>query len=217
MIKADSKICGLSTPESVAAALSHGATHIGFVFFPKSPRNVTAELAAGLSAGVPDRIGRVGVFVDPDDALLTSAVAAGAINRIQLHGAETPHRLADVKARFGLPVWKAVGVQTSADLDAARAFENVADLLLFDAKPPTAAASDTQLPGGLGLRFDWRLLEGRLWQRPWGLSGGLDASNVAAAIQAMRPALVDVSSGVEDRPGLKSVLKIEAFLKATRS
>jgi phosphoribosylanthranilate isomerase len=209
------KICGLSTPDSVAAALTGGATHIGFVFFPKSPRNVTAELATGLSAGLPSRIGRVGVFVDPDDALLASVVGAGAINIIQLHGAETPHRIADVKARFGLPVWKAVGVRTSADLDAARAFEGEADLLLFDAKPPTSAASDTQLPGGMGLRFDWRLLEGRRWQCPWGLSGGLDASNVAAAIQTLRPALVDVSSGVEDAPGVKSVVKIEAFLKAT--
>jgi phosphoribosylanthranilate isomerase len=211
------KICGLSTPETVDAALTHGATHVGFVFFAKSPRNVTVELAAGLSSGLPSRIGRVGVFVDPDDALLASVVAAGAINIIQLHGSESPRRIAEVKARYRLPVWKAIGVRASADLDAARAFESVADLLLFDAKPPTAAASDAQLPGGLGLRFDWRLLEGRQWQSPWGLSGGLDAANVAEAIRQLSPDLVDVSSGVEDAPGLKSVAKIESFLKAARS
>ncbi len=211
------KICGLSTPDSVHAALVHGATHVGFVFVANSPRNVTIEQAAGLSVGVPQSVERVGVFVDPDDALLTAAVEARAISVIQLHGVETPGRLTALKQRFGLPVWKAVGVRTSADVYAARHFDGVADLLLFDAKPPTAAASEAQLPGGTGLRFDWRLLTGKRWHSAWGLSGGLDADNVAAAISDLGPALVDVSSGVEDAPGRKSVAKIEAFLKAALS
>jgi phosphoribosylanthranilate isomerase len=161
------------------------------------------------------QVQRVGVFVDPDDSLL--AAASPALTILQLHGAETPQRLAEIKARFGLPVWKALGVRTSADVAAARAFDAAADLLLFDAKPPTTAASDDMLPGGMGLRFDWRLLGGQRWSVPWGLSGGLDASNVAGAIRELRPALVDVSSGVEDAPGKKSVARIEQFLKASRS
>jgi phosphoribosylanthranilate isomerase len=211
------KICGLSTPDTLDAAMRHGATHVGFVFFPKSPRHLGVEQAAALAQQTPAHVQRVSVLVDPDDALLEMIAGAGAANILQLHGAETPARVAQVKARFHVPVWKAIGVRTSADLDAARAFESVADLLLFDAKPPTAAASDAQLPGGLGLRFDWRLLEGRQWQSPWGLSGGLDAANVAEAIRQLSPDLVDVSSGVEDAPGLKSVAKIESFLKAARS
>jgi phosphoribosylanthranilate isomerase len=215
MTNVDVKICGLSTSEHVNAAIRHGASHLGFVFFPRSPRNVTPEQAMGLAANVPPQVQRVGVFVDPDDALL--AAASPALTILQLHGAETPQRLAEIKARFGLPVWKALGVRTSADVAAARAFDAAADLLLFDAKPPTTATSDDMLPGGTGLRFDWRLLRGQRWSVPWGLSGGLDASNVAGAIRELRPALVDVSSGVEDAPGKKSVARIEQFLKASRS
>jgi phosphoribosylanthranilate isomerase len=212
------KICGLSKAEHVNAAIRFGATHLGFVFFARSPRNVTPEQAVGLAMPVPPHVERVGVFVDPDDALL--AAASQALTIVQLHGAETPARVAEIKARFGLPVWKAVGVRTGADIDAARAFATTADLLLFDAKPPTTATADDTLPagvlpGGMGLRFDWRLLAGRRWSLPWGLSGGLDASNVAAALRDLRPDLLDVSSGVEDAPGQKSVVKIEQFLKAT--
>ncbi len=211
------KICGLSTLPTVLAAVSHGASHIGFMFVERSSRYVPMALAVSLVQVVPGHIQRVGVFADADDALLAAVVRSGAITALQLHGAESPARVADVRARYGLPVWKALGVRTSADLDAARAFAGCADLLLFDAKPPTAAGSDPALAGGTGVRFDWRLLEGRRWQLPWGLAGGLDADNVSAAVAALKPDLVDVSSGVEDAPGVKSPLKIEAFLKAARA
>jgi phosphoribosylanthranilate isomerase len=220
MTKVQVKICGLTTHESLDAAVRFGASHVGLVFFDRSPRNITPEQALGLAAHVPMSVQRVGVFVDPDDALLDATAGASSLTGIQLHGAETLARIADLKARFGLPVWKAIGVRTSSDLDAARAYEAVADLLLFDAKPPKPAASDDMskgcLPGGLGTRFDWRLLDERRWKIPWGLSGGLDASTVAIALRDLRPDLVDVSSGVEDAPGQKSVVKIEQFLKATR-
>jgi phosphoribosylanthranilate isomerase len=213
----DAKICGLSTPEAVQAAIAGEASHIGFVFFPESPRNVSLDLAAGLAQRAPVR--RVGVFVDADDALLGAAIAAAGLHAVQLHGSETPERVAAVKRRFGVEVWRGLGVRTSADLDAARAFEGVADLLLFDAKPPMPQAGSSpaeSLPGGNGVRFDWRLLEGRRWRTRWGLSGGLDASTVADAIRLTQAPLVDVSSGVEDAPGQKNAAKIRAFLAAAR-
>ncbi len=213
----DTKICGLSTLPTVEAAVAHGASHIGFMFVDRSSRHVPLELAVSLAQAVPGHVQRVGVFADADDALLAAIVRGGAITAIQLHGGETPARVADVRSRHGLPVWKALGVRTSADLDGARAFDGSADLLLFDAKPPTAPGSAAALTGGTGVRFDWRLLEGRRWSLPWGLAGGLDADNVSAAVAALKPDLVDVSSGVEDAPGVKSPLKIEAFLKAARA
>lgn len=206
------KICGLSEPFTLDAAVAGGASHVGFVFFPKSPRNVAPEQAAALAARVPGHVGRVGVFVDPDDDLLLHAVAAGRLDAIQLHGSESPARVAAVKALTGKQVWKAIPVRARADIDAARAYSGSADLLLFDAKPPKGA----DLPGGLGLRFDWRLLAGYRVMSPWGLSGGLDASNVAEALRLTAARLVDVSSGVESTPGVKSVERIEAFLKAVK-
>jgi phosphoribosylanthranilate isomerase len=207
------KICGLSEPESVMAAVGAGANHVGFVFFPRSPRNVLLDAVAGLSSQVPDRVGRVGLFVDADDALIGQAVSAGRLTAIQLHGAEDPARAAQVRARFGLPVWKAANVRTRADIDAALGFRGAADRLLFDAKAP----SGSDLPGGNGVRFDWRLLEGVHIGMPWGLAGGLDPDNVAEAVGATGAPLVDVSSGVEDAPGIKSPEKIRAFVKAVRA
>lgn len=206
------KICGLSEPATLGAAIGTGADLVGFVFFPKSPRNVSFDQAAGLAARVPERVGRVGVFVDPDDALLGQAIRAGRLTAVQLHGSEDPARVADVKRRFGVETWKAASVRTRADIEASFAFRGAADRLLFDAKAPIGS----DLPGGNGLRFDWRLLEGVAIGMPWALSGGLDAENVAEAVAATDAPLVDVSSGVEDAPGVKSSAKIEAFIKAVR-
>ncbi|WP_185965125.1 phosphoribosylanthranilate isomerase [Glacieibacterium frigidum] len=205
------KICGLSTPDTLDAAIAHGASHVGFVFFARSPRNLTPERAAGLASRVPGRVARVGVFVDPDDALLDAAIAA--IDIVQLHGSETPVRLTEIRARWGKPVWRAAGVASAADIRAASLTAHGAALLLLDAKAPSSAP----LPGGNGLRFDWRVLGGARPGMAWGLSGGLDADNVGEAIRIAGPGLVDVSSGVEDAPGVKSVAKIRAFLETVRT
>jgi len=205
------KICGLSTPEAVDAAIGAGASHVGFVFFAPSPRDVAPERAAALASRVPSHVARVGVFVDPDDALLDRTTSA--LDMLQLHGSESPARVAEVRRRYDKPVWRGIGVATRDDIDAAiAAFGGVADRLLFDAKAPRGAA----LPGGNGLRFDWRLLD-RVGRACWGLSGGLDAGSVAEAVRAAQPPLVDVSSGVEDEPGVKSVTKIKAFIAAARA
>lgn len=204
------KICGLSNAESLGAAVSGGAAWVGFVFFPPSPRNVALDAAAALGREVPGHVGRVGVFVDADDALIEAAVMAAGLTVVQLHGSETPARVAAVKARTRLEVWKALSVRSAADLGAAGAWRGVADKLLLDAKPPAGAA----LPGGNGLRFDWRLLRGVTLPLPWLLSGGLDAQNVAEAVRVTGAAFIDVSSGVEDAPGKKSPDKIRQFLKA---
>ena len=204
------KICGLNTVESVAAALEHGAAWIGLMFFPPSPRFVALDRAAGLSAQAAGRAGRVGVFVAPEDALLEETLAAVALDAIQLHGKEPPERVAEVKARFGLPVWKAVSIAEPADLATARRYCETADRLLFDAKPPKGS----KLPGGNAVAFDWRLLAGSEWPLPWLLSGGLHAGNVAEAVRLTGAAAVDVSSGVESAPGQKDPARIRAFLDA---
>lgn len=205
------KICGLTTPETLDAAVAAGATHIGLMFVAKSPRYVSLEAAAALAARLPAHIRRVGVFADADDALL--AAAAAFVDTLQLHGNETPARLAEVR-RHGREVWRAIGVTTRADITAAiKAARGIADRLLFDAKPP----SGTPLGGGNGLRFDWQLLAQTAPDMPWGLAGGIDAANVGAAIAATQAPLVDVSSGVEDAPGVKSVDKIRAFVAAVRA
>jgi phosphoribosylanthranilate isomerase len=210
------KFCGLSTPDTVDAAVAAGGAYLGFVFFPPSPRHITPETAAGLIARVPTRIGKVAVLVDADDALIDAVIAAG-IDTLQLHGSETPERIAAVKARTGKAVWRAAGVATTADVRAAIAGAGPADRLLLDAKAPKGAT----LPGGNGLAFDWRLLDGmhlpRALQKPWGLSGGLDAGNVGAALAVLRPDFVDVSSGIEDQPGVKSIPKIQSFAAAVRA
>ena len=205
------KICGLSTRATVEAAVAAGASHIGFTFFPPSPRNVTPDAALALGRDFAGRVVRVGVFVDPDDELLDRA--APAIDVVQLHGSEPPERLAAVRARLGKPVWRAAGVASREDIRAAIASAGSADRLLFDAKAPRGAP----LPGGNGLRFDWRLLAEAAPQRPWGLSGGLDAASVADAVRLTAAPLVDVSSGVEESAGVKSVDKIRAFVAAVRA
>ena len=203
------KICGLSTPETLDAAIDGGASHVGFVFYAPSPRTLSRDRAAQLAARVPAHVQRVGVFVDPDDALLDRAIAAGHLDVLQLH--KTPAaRSAAIKARTGLPLWSAVAVRTRADLAEATVFGGVADRILYDAKTPPGAA----LPGGMGVRFDWSLLEGFRHPLPWLLSGGLDPVNLREAVAMTGATLVDVSSGVESAPGIKDVTKIRAFLQA---
>ncbi len=204
------KICGLSDAASVAAAVSAGARYLGFVFFAKSPRNVSIEQAAELAQDIPLGIARVGLFVNPDDAFLTEVLARVPLDIIQLHGKESPERVAEVKALTGLPVMKAVGVAGPEDLDQLWDYGLVADLLLVDAK----AAPSADLPGGNGLAFDWRLLVGRRWLKPWLLAGGLTPENVAEAIRLTGAQGVDVSSGVESAPGIKDHAKIRAFVGA---
>jgi phosphoribosylanthranilate isomerase len=201
------KICGLSDAATVDAAIAGGAAWLGFVFFPASPRNVEAAQAAALIRRAPARVGTAAVLVDPDDALVDRAVAAG-VSALQLHGAETPERVASLR-RSGVEIWKAVPVRTRADLDAAHAYRGVADRIVYDAKTPAGT-----LPGGMGLRFDWRLLDGFAHPLPWMLSGGLDATNVGEAVGITGARMVDVSSGVERAPGAKDVDKIAAFLQA---
>lgn len=211
MPRIDIKICGLSTPETLDAALGAGATHVGFVHFPKSPRHVDIERMAQLAARVPSHVTKVAVLVDPDDATLDMLAAARQLDAVQLHGQEPPERLAAIRARFpALALWKAVSVRTQADIASADAWRDVADLILFDAKTPDGA----DLPGGMGLRFDWKLLLGYRARGPWGLSGGLDPANAVEAIRVTGAPLVDVSSGVESAPGIKAVDKIAAFCKA---
>jgi phosphoribosylanthranilate isomerase len=203
------KICGLSTPDAVDAAVAGGASHIGFVFFPPSPRHVTFERAGALADRVPERVQRVGVFVDPEDALIDQAVRAARLDAIQLHRT-APDRAAAIGQRTRLPVWAAVAVKTRADLDAANGYRGAVQRILYDAKVP----DDARLPGGMGVRFDWKLLDGFAHPLPWALSGGLDVDNVADAVGITGARLVDISSGVETAPGVKDVGRITAFLKA---
>lgn len=202
------KICGLTEPAGVAAAVEAGARYVGFVFFPKSPRHVTADQAAALAATVPLGVAKVGLFVNPDDALLQEVLARVPLDIIQLHGQETPARVAQIRQLAGLPVMKAVGVAEPRDLDALWDYGLVADMLLIDAKPPKDAA----LPGGNGLAFDWRLLAGRQILKPWLLAGGLTPDNVSQALRLTRAQGVDVSSGVESAPGVKDPELIRKFI-----
>lgn len=206
------KICGLSTPETLNAAIAGGASHVGFVFFPPSPRHVGFDRVAGLASGVPSHVIKVGVFVDPDDALIDAARIAARLDAIQLHKT-APDRVAAIRARTGLELWAAVAIKTRADLDGARAFAGAADRILYDAKTPEGAT----LPGGMGVRFDWSLLEGFRHPLPWALSGGLDAGNVCEAVRRTGAMLVDVSSGVESAPGVKDAARIANFLSAVHS
>lgn len=207
---ADVKICGLSQPAHVTAAVQAGARYLGLVFFPKSPRAVTPAEAAALTADVPVGVARVGLFVDPDDALIEATLAEAPLDIIQLHGHETPDRVAALRALTGLPVMKAVGIASADDLPQLTDYGLVADMLLVDAKP----APDAALPGGNGLSFDWRLLQGRRWLRPWMLAGGLTPANVAEAVRLTRAPVVDVSSGVESAPGVKDAALIRDFVAA---
>ncbi|NVO29247.1 phosphoribosylanthranilate isomerase [Donghicola sp. C2-DW-16] len=204
------KICGLSTVEDVRAVADAGARYVGFVFFAKSPRNVTIEQARELALEVPLGVAKVALTVNADNALLDAITEAVPLDMIQLHGSESPERVAEVKERYGLPVMKALGVADAEDLPKIADYETVADQLLIDAKPPKGA----DLPGGNGLAFDWRLLEGREWAVPWMLAGGLHPENVAEAIARTGARQVDVSSGVESAPGVKDAAKITAFVQA---
>jgi len=209
------KICGLSTAEALHAAIRGGARFVGFMFYPASRRNVTPELAAALAGLVPEGVTRVGVFVDPTEAELSGVLGRVPLDLLQLHGSETPRHVADVKARFGKPVMKVIPIAGSEDPEKAAPYLEVADWLLFDAKPPRG--DPKALPGGNGLAFDWQLLGGRRWSRPWMLSGGLTVKNVAEAVETTHARAVDVSSGVEIKPGLKDLDKIEEFLVRVRS
>jgi phosphoribosylanthranilate isomerase len=205
------KICGLKTPQDVAAAAAAGAAYAGFVFFAKSPRHVTIAEAAALAIDAPVGLCKVALTVNATDAELDAITDAVPLDMLQLHGKEPPQRVAEVRARYGLPVMKAVGIADASDLPQIAEYEQVADQLLIDAKPPR----DAVLPGGNGLAFDWRLLAGRkYWQKPWMLAGGLTPDNVAEAIRMTGTRQVDVSSGVESAPGQKDAALIDAFTKA---
>ncbi len=204
------KICGLTDAAGVAAAAQAGATYVGFVFFPKSPRNVTLDQARALALDVPMGVAKVALVVDADDATLDALLAQVPIDMLQLHGHESPARVADIRTRYGLPVMKAVGVADADDLAQIDTYGRVADQLLIDAKPPR----DATLPGGNGLSFDWRLIAGRDWPCPWMLAGGLTPANVAQAVALTGARQVDVSSGVESAPGVKDAARIAAFVAA---
>lgn len=207
------KICGLREPRAVDAAIAARADFIGLVFFGKSPRNLEPAQAAALVAHAAGRANTVGLFVDPAPDFLAQVLAQVPLDRIQLHGRETPAQVAAIAARHGKPVWKAIGVRTRADVAAGDAFAGAAERVLFDAKPPEGA----DLPGGNGLRIDWAVLRGVRPALPWMLAGGLDPANVAEAIMTTGAPAVDVSSGVESAPGVKDPAKIAAFCAAVRA
>lgn len=206
------KICGINSTGSLEAAIAARASHAGFNFFPPSPRFAGPDLAAQLSQQAAGRIVRVGVFVDADDAFLAQTLAASPLDALQFHGVESPERVAQAKAHFGLPVWKVLSVSAREDLPRAQNYAGAADFLLLDAKTPKGT-----LPGGMGLSFDWNLLNG--WQSPlpWGLAGGLSPSNVAEAVRRTQAPLVDTASGVESAPGVKDAGLIAAFCQAARA
>lgn len=206
------KICGLSTPEAVEAALDGGAAYIGFIFFAKSPRNVAPDVAARLATPARGRAKVVAVVVDPDDAEVDRIAATLKPDLVQLHGQESPARATAIAKRTGAGVIKALPIREAADFAAAGAYDGLVEHLMFDAKPPAGA----DLPGGVGARFDWSLLAGRRYQRPHFLAGGLDPWNAAEAVAASGAPLLDVSSGVERGPGVKDPRLISAFLDALR-
>jgi phosphoribosylanthranilate isomerase len=206
------KICGLTSPQDVVAAADAGARYVGFVFFPKSPRNVSVQQAKTLAAEVPFGVAKVALTVNADDALLDEITQNVAIDILQLHGSESVERVAQIKTRTGLPVMKAIGISDAEDLQKIVDYGRVADMLLVDAKPPKNA----DLPGGNGLAFDWRLLAGRKWAVPWMLAGGLTPDNVQQAIQLTGARQVDVSSGLESAPGVKDPAKVAAFVSAAQ-
>lgn len=207
------KICGLTAPDTLRAAVEAGARYVGFVFFPKSPRHLEPAAARDLASQVPVGVAKVALTVDATDAELDRLLETVPLDMLQLHGRESPARVSEIRSRYGLPVMKAIGVADAADLAAIDLYSDVADQLLIDAKPPKTA----DLPGGNGLAFDWRLLAGRkYWRRPWMLAGGLTPDNVAEAVRMTGARQVDVSSGVESAPGVKDPALIDAFIRATR-
>jgi len=207
------KICGLSTPEMIAAAVNAGAAYVGFVHFARSPRNVSLRQAAELAVQVPPGIAKVALVVDPDDAFLDELTAHVPTDILQLHGHESARRVTAIRQRYGLPVMKVLGVGDAGDLPALDTYAAVADQLLVDTKPP----KDADRPGGNAQSFDWSLIAGRRWQIPWMLAGGLTAENVAGAIEQTGARQVDVSSGVESAPGRKDPALIRAFIEAAHA
>ncbi len=197
----------------MAAAAEAGAAYVGFVFFAKSPRNVSIERARDLAVGAPAGLAKVALTVNADDAFLDHLMDTVPLDMLQLHGSESPARVAEVRARFGLPVMKAIGIAEATDVAKIETYGAVADQLLVDAKPP----KDADLPGGNGLSFDWRLVNRKYWPRPWMLAGGLTADNVAEAIRMTGARQIDLSSGVETAPGVKDVAMIHAFMDAVRA
>jgi len=204
------KICGLSTHEGLQAVADTGAAYVGFVFFPKSPRNVSIEQARELALATPVGLAKVALVVDADNAFLDAITDAVPLDMLQLHGHESPERVLEIKARYGLPVMKAVGIADASDVPNIDLYNAVADQILIDAKPPKSAT----LPGGNGLSFDWTLIAKRRWPKPWMLAGGLTPDNVAEAIALTGATQVDVSSGVEAGVGIKDNAKIAAFVAA---
>ena len=203
------KICGLTTPAAVETAIGGGASHIGYIFFAKSPRNISPDDAAVLADIARDKVIQTVVTVDADNAFLDEIVNKVSPNLLQLHGSETPERVGEIKSRFNLPVMKAFSISEAQDLENAKAYEGIADQFLFDAKPP----KDADLPGGNGISFDWNLLRDFTSSTPYMLSGGLDADNVEEAILRSGATAIDISSGVESSPGIKDIAKIETLLK----
>ncbi|WEX08155.1 phosphoribosylanthranilate isomerase [Chelativorans sp. AA-79] len=212
-MKLDIKICGLKTEGAIAAALDGGASHVGFIFFPKSPRNVEVETAARLRQAATGRAKAVAVTVDADDETLERIVEGLRPDMLQLHGRESPERLEELKARYGLPVMKAISVREARDLEAAAAYQDITDHLLLDAKPPAGA----ELPGGNGVPFDWALLASLDGKVDYMLSGGLNAANIGEALNTAKPRGIDVSSGVERAPGEKDPDLIRAFFSAVQT
>ena len=207
------KICGLATVDDVRACADADANYMGLVFFEKSPRNITIPAARELALAAPLGLAKVALVVNPSDAELDALIATVPLDMVQLHGRETPERVAEVKARFGLPVMKAVGIADGDDLPKLESYFGVADQILVDAKPPEGG----ELPGGNGLSFDWRLLAGRRWPCPWMLAGGLTPENVAQAVKMTGAKQVVVSSGVEDAPGQKNAELIQKFVQSSRA
>ncbi len=207
------KICGLTAPDHVRAAVDAGARYLGFNFFAKSPRYVSPQQAAALARHVPAGVAKVALVVNASDEVLDDITQNAPFDILQLHGGESIERVQEIKDRYGLPVMKVIGVADEADLTAIDAFSDVADQLLIDAKPPKNAV----LPGGNGLAFDWRLLAGRkYWRKPWMLAGGLTPDNVAEAVRMTGARQVDVASGVESAPGVKDATLMKAFIDATK-
>jgi phosphoribosylanthranilate isomerase len=208
------KICGLKTPDTVSAAIEGGAGLIGFNFYARSPRATDPANVKRLGALVPPRVKKVGLIVDEADDRIAEILAGCDLDVLQLHGHETSERVAEVRAKFGKQVIKVIPVSTAADLEPVAGYEPVVDYLMFDAKPPKSMIG--ALPGGNALSFDWTLLAGRSFAKPWLLAGGLNPDNLAEAVRVTGAPMVDVSSGVEDRPGEKNLSKIKAFLDAAR-
>lgn len=206
------KICGLRTPDDVRMAVAAGAAYGGFVFYPRSPRHLTLDAAREAALAAPEGFCKVALVVDADDARLDAITGAVPLDMLQLHGAESPERVAEVRARYGLPVIKAVGIAERRDLARILDYSLVADQILVDARPPAGAA----LPGGNGIAFDWRLIVHRHWLRPWLLAGGLTPDNVAEAIRLTGAKQVDVSSGVENAAGRKDPALVRAFVRAAQ-